>query len=176
MYYSWDTKQTWPQPWWNFCYSRGKQTIHKIFDKSYIICDIVVSSRGKENADLGKGELEVRATVLNTRVRLTLLKRWKWKKLKDGETRQLDILRRAFQAEETARAKALRQEWVSLKKYQGVLLLLLLSHFSRVRLCATPQKAAHRLLRPWDFPGKSTGVGCHFLLQPGSPVRFKHHD
>ena len=22
-----------------------------------------------------------------------------------------------------------------------------------------------RLLRPWDSPGKSTGVGCHFLLQ-----------
>ena len=22
-----------------------------------------------------------------------------------------------------------------------------------------------RLLRPWDFPGKSTGVGCHFLLR-----------
>ena len=22
-----------------------------------------------------------------------------------------------------------------------------------------------RLLRPWDFPGKSTGVGCHHLLQ-----------
>ena len=21
-----------------------------------------------------------------------------------------------------------------------------------------------RLLRPWDFPGKSTGVGCHHLL------------
>ena len=20
-----------------------------------------------------------------------------------------------------------------------------------------------RLLRPWDFPGKNTGVGCHFL-------------
>ena len=24
-----------------------------------------------------------------------------------------------------------------------------------------------RLLRPWDFPGKSTGVGCHCLLQIG---------
>ena len=24
---------------------------------------------------------------------------------------------------------------------------------------------APRLLGPWDFPGKSTGVGCHFLLQ-----------
>ena len=82
-----------------------------------------------------------------------------------------------------------------------VLLLLLLSHFSRVRLCATPQTATHqagvgghfllqcmkvkseksrsvlsdssgphrlqptRLLCLWDFPGKSTGVGCHCFLQ-----------
>ena len=93
-----------------------------------------------------------------------------------------------------------------------VLLLLLLSRFGRVRLCATPETAAHqatpslgfsrqehwsglpfpspmherekwkwsrsvvsnsqqphglqptRLLCPWDFPGKSTGVGCHCLL------------
>ena len=22
-----------------------------------------------------------------------------------------------------------------------------------------------RILSPWDFPGKNTGVGCHFLLQ-----------
>ena len=90
-------------------------------------------------------------------------------------------------------------------------LRLLLSRFSHVRLCATPQTAAHQappslgfsrqehwsglpfpspmhesekgkgshsvgsdssrphglqptgLLRPWDFPGKSTGVGCHCL-------------
>ena len=25
---------------------------------------------------------------------------------------------------------------------------------------------ASRLLHPWDFPGKSTGVGCHCLLYP----------
>ena len=25
-----------------------------------------------------------------------------------------------------------------------------------------------RLLRPWDFPGKSTGVGCHCLLRSSS--------
>ena len=43
-----------------------------------------------------------------------------------------------------------------------LLLLLLLSRFSRVRLCATPQTAAHH---PWDSPGKNTGVSCHFLLQ-----------
>ena len=42
---------------------------------------------------------------------------------------------------------------------------LLLSRFSRVRLCATPQTAAHQAPRPWDSPGKNTGVGCHFLLQ-----------
>ena len=47
-----------------------------------------------------------------------------------------------------------------------LLLLLLLSHFSRVRLCVTPQTAAYtRLPHPWDTPGKNTGVGCHFLLQ-----------
>ena len=93
-----------------------------------------------------------------------------------------------------------------------LLLLLLLSCFSHVWLCATPLTAAHqappslgfsrqeywsglpfpspiresekwkrsrsvvsdssrphglqptRLLHPWDFPGKSTGVGCYCLL------------
>ena len=97
-----------------------------------------------------------------------------------------------------------------------LLLLLLLSHFSRIWLCATPETAAHqappslgfsrqepwsglpfpspmcesekskwshsvvsdssrphglqpiRLLRPWDFPGKSIGVGCHCLLRPAT--------
>ena len=41
----------------------------------------------------------------------------------------------------------------------------MLSRFSRVRLCATPETAATRLPCPWDSPGKNTGVGCHFLLQ-----------
>ena len=37
---------------------------------------------------------------------------------------------------------------------------------SRVWLFATPRMVAcTRLLHPWDFLGKSTGVGCHFLLQ-----------
>ena len=27
-----------------------------------------------------------------------------------------------------------------------------------------PWTVAHRLLCPWDFPGKNTGVGCRFLL------------
>ena len=36
-----------------------------------------------------------------------------------------------------------------------------------------------RLLCPWDFPGKNTGMGCHFLLQgifptQGSNVRLLH--
>ena len=102
----------------------------------------------------------------------------------------------------------------------SILLLLLLSPFSRVWLCATPQTAAHqpppslgfsrkehwsglpfpspvqesekwkesrsvvsdserphglqhtRLLHPWDFPGKSTGVGCHRILwlNPTEPL------
>ena len=30
-----------------------------------------------------------------------------------------------------------------------------------------------RLLHPWDFPGKSTGVGCHCLLRQGKLVHSK---
>ena len=30
-----------------------------------------------------------------------------------------------------------------------------------------------RLLRPWDFPGKSTGVGCHCLLRVQSLSRVQ---
>ena len=107
----------------------------------------------------------------------------------------------------------------SLKNLINRLLLLLLSHFSRVRLCVTLQTAAYqaplslgfsrqehwsglpfpspmhesekwkwsrsvmsnssrphglqptRLLGPWDFPGKSTGVGCHVILQGIFPTQ-----
>ena len=103
-------------------------------------------------------------------------------------------------------------QWGAAAESCLLLLLLLLSHFSRVRLRAMPETAAHqappslgfsrqehwsglpfpspmhesekwkwsrsvvsdssrphglqptRLPHPWDFPGKSTGVGCHRLL------------
>ena len=32
-------------------------------------------------------------------------------------------------------------------------------------LCDPMDCRPTRLLHPWDFPGKSTGAGCHFLLQ-----------
>ena len=50
----------------------------------------------------------------------------------------------------------------------GLLHWLLLSWFSQVRLhrCVRPhRRQPTRLPRPWDSPGKNTGVGCHFLLQ-----------
>ena len=49
--------------------------------------------------------------------------------------------------------------------YNGTLLLLPPSYFSRVRVCATHRRQPTRLPHPWDSPGKNTGVGCHFLLQ-----------
>ena len=36
---------------------------------------------------------------------------------------------------------------------------------------ATLWTVAPRLLCPWDFPGKNTGVGCCFLLQGVFPTR-----
>ena len=56
-------------------------------------------------------------------------------------------------------------EWVAISfsnawKWKGKVKSL-----SRVWLLATPWTAAYQLLHPWDFPGKSTGVGCHCLLR-----------
>ena len=43
---------------------------------------------------------------------------------------------------------------------------------SHVQLFATPWTIQPtRLLCPWDFPGKNTGAGCHFLLQGISPTQ-----
>ena len=51
-------------------------------------------------------------------------------------------------------------------KVVSIWLLLLLSRFSRVQLCARPHRQQPtRLPSPQDSPGKDTGVGCHFLLQ-----------
>ena len=43
------------------------------------------------------------------------------------------------------------------------------------KLCPTPLQPhglqPARFLCPWDFPGKNTGVGCHFLLQGVFPTK-----
>ena len=64
------------------------------------------------------------------------------------------------------------RQWLSLFIDAGFLwylklglMLLLLSHFSHVLLCATPQTAAHRLPIPGILQARTTEVGCHFLLQ-----------
>ena len=47
----------------------------------------------------------------------------------------------------------------------GALLQLLLSCLVVSDSLRPHELQPTRLLCPWDFPGKSTGVGCHFLLQ-----------
>ena len=48
---------------------------------------------------------------------------------------------------------------------------------SCVRLFASPWRVAcTRLLHPWDFLGKSTGVGCHFFLQEIFPTQGSNRD
>ena len=42
---------------------------------------------------------------------------------------------------------------------------------SRVQLLRPHGLQPTRLLCPWDFPGKDTGVGCHFLLQGIFPTQ-----
>ena len=42
---------------------------------------------------------------------------------------------------------------------------------SLVQLFETPWTVAYQLLCSWDFPGKNTGMGCHFLLQGIFPAQ-----
>ena len=71
--------------------------------------------------------------------------------------------------------------WKSLDKW----LIILLSMFTcKTELCVCVCSVVSnsfrchvlpptRLLYPWDFPGKSIGVGCHFLLQGTSQPRHQ---
>ena len=57
--------------------------------------------------------------------------------------------------------------------------LCVLCHISCVHLFATPWIIAHQTPLSWNFPGKNTGVGYHFLLQgifltQGSNLHFLH--
>ena len=56
-------------------------------------------------------------------------------------------------------------EWVALSFSNAWKWKVKVKLLSRVRLLATPHGLQPtRLLHPWDFPGKSTGMGCHCLL------------
>ena len=57
-------------------------------------------------------------------------------------------------------------EWVAISFSSAQKWKVKVKSLSRVQLFATHGLQPTRLLLPWDFPGNSTGVRCHFLLQP----------
>ena len=56
-------------------------------------------------------------------------------------------------------------EWVAISFSNAWKWKVKVKSLSHVRLLSTPWTTDHQALRPWDFPGKSTGVGCHCLLR-----------
>ena len=56
-------------------------------------------------------------------------------------------------------------EWVAISFSNAWKWEVKVKSLSHVQLFATHGLQPTTLLRPWDFPGKSTGVGCHCLLQ-----------
>ena len=56
-------------------------------------------------------------------------------------------------------------EWVAISFYNAWKWKVKMKSLSRVRLFVTPWMQPTRLLCPWEFPGKSTGVSFHCLLQ-----------
>ena len=55
-------------------------------------------------------------------------------------------------------------EWVAISFSNVWKWKVKVKSLSGVRLLVTPWTAPTRQLCPWDFPGKSTRVGCHCLL------------
>ena len=51
------------------------------------------------------------------------------------------------------------------------LILVFVQSLSHVWLFENPWIVAHQSLCAWDFPGKSTGAGCYFLLQGIFPTQ-----
>ena len=63
----------------------------------------------------------------------------------------------------------LKQAEAALVRYaiadsQVFLIVWVVQSLGRVQLFVTPWMQPTRVLCPWDFPDKNTGVGCHFLL------------
>ena len=56
-------------------------------------------------------------------------------------------------------------EWVAISFFSAWQWKAKAKSLSRAQLLATRGLQPTRLLCPWDFPGKSTGVGCHCLLR-----------
>ena len=64
-------------------------------------------------------------------------------------------------------------EWVAISFSNAWKKKVKVKSLSRVRLLATPWTAAYQAPLSMDFPGKSTGVGCHCLLQSFSKLILK---
>ena len=60
--------------------------------------------------------------------------------------------------------QARKLEWVPISFSNAWKWKVKVKSLSRVRLLWPHGLQPTRLLRPWDLPGKSTGVGCHCLL------------
>ena len=56
-------------------------------------------------------------------------------------------------------------EWVAISFSNAWKWKVKVKSLSPVGFFVTPWTVAYQAPHPWDFPGKSTGVGCHFLLQ-----------
>ena len=61
-------------------------------------------------------------------------------------------------------------EWVSISFSNAWKWKVKVKSLSRVRLLVPHGLRPTRVLHPWDFPGKSTGVGCHCLLRVKSSL------
>ena len=64
-------------------------------------------------------------------------------------------------------------EWVGISFSNAWKWKVKVKPLSHVQLFETPWTVAHQALLPWQFSGKSIGVGCHCLLSQHSTNTYK---
>ena len=101
--------------------------------------------------------MQIKPTITNhfTRVRMAIIKKFTNKKCWQGCGEKGTLLHCCWKCKLVA-------------TMENSMLVYLLS---RVQLLQVRGLQPARLLCPWDFPGKNTGVGCHFLLQGIFPTQ-----
>ena len=79
--------------------------------------------------------------------------------------------KKKFKIEEYLRQKLEATEQEKKLKSKYICFYMFVSHSVVSDSLRPPWTVACQAPLPWDFPGKNTGMGCHFLLQGSSQPR-----
>ena len=116
--------------------------------------------------------MKKRAWNLKGSVVTYAVKSWRKTQAEHCDTSRSDIFSDSSPRMMEIKTKISKRELLKLKSFCTAKVKVKVKSLSLARFFTAPWTVAcTKVLRPWDFPGKSTGVGCHFLLQGLFPTQ-----